>query len=157
MLKINRLQLQDLHRLRLVQTASAIAVLVGVLVLFGWVFDLELLKRSGNINLVTMKPNTALGFLLSGASLWLLQMGQGKKDSSSIVYLRVSRICAAIVTLIGLLTISQYLFGWNFGIDELLFQDEQNAIFTSHPGRMGFNTALNFFLVGIVLEMLAHP
>ncbi|WP_339458915.1 ATP-binding protein [Nodularia spumigena] len=156
MFKINPLQLEYLHRLRVVQAASAIAILVGVLVLLGWFFDLELLKRSGN-NLVTMKPNAALGFLLSGLSLWLLQMAQGKKDNSSIAYLRGSRICAAIVTLIGLLTLSQYLFGWNLGIDELLFTDKPDAIFTSHPGRMGFNTALNFILVGIALEILAHP
>ncbi|WP_414550871.1 ATP-binding protein [Anabaena sp. CCY 0017] len=157
MFNINRLQLQDLHRLRVVQVASAIPVLVGVLVLFGWLFEIEFLKRFGDINVVTMKPNAAVGFLLSGASLWMLQMREGKRDSYSIAYLRWSRICAAVVTLIGLLTISQYLFNWNLGIDELLFQDQPNALFTSHPGRMGFNTALNFILVGIALEILARP
>ena len=157
MFNINRLQLQDLQRLKVVQVASAIAVLVGILVLFGWLFGIELIKRCGDTSLVTMKPNAALGFLLSGASLWLLQMGQGNRESYSIAYLRWARICAAVVTLIGLLTISQYLFNWNLGIDELLFQDNPNALFTSHPGRMGFNSALNFILVGICLEILARP
>ncbi|GAX35199.1 ATP-binding protein [Nodularia sp. NIES-3585] len=156
MFKVKRLQLQGLHKLQVATVTSLIAVLVGVLVLLGWFFDLEFLKRFGDTSLVTMKPNAAVGFLLSGASLWMLQMGESKRDSSSIAYLRWSRICAATVTLIGLLTISQYLFGWNLGIDELIFPDQPNAIFTSHPGRMGLNSALNFILVGIALEILAH-
>ncbi|TVP60936.1 MAG: PAS domain S-box protein [Nodularia sp. (in: Bacteria)] len=157
MFNINRLQLQDLNRLQVAQVASAIAVLAGVLVLLGWFFDLDFLKRFGDTSLVTMKPNAAVGFVLSGASLWMLQVSQVHRDSSKVVYLRGARICAIIATLIGLLTISQYLFDWNLGIDELLFQDKPNAIFTSHPGRMGFNTALNFILVGIALLILAHP
>ncbi|HYW20534.1 MAG TPA: ATP-binding protein [Nodularia sp. (in: cyanobacteria)] len=157
MLNVNRLQQQDLDGLRVAKVASVIAVLISLVVLLGWFFDLDFLKRFGDTSLVTMKPNTALGFLLSGASLWMLQMGQGNRDSSGIAYLRCSRICAAAVTLIGLLTLSQYLFGWNLGIDELLFQDQANDVYTSHAGRMGFNTALNFILVGISLEILAHP
>ncbi len=157
MLEINRLQLQGLHRLRVAKVASTIVVLVGILVLFGWFFDLQLIKRFGDTSLVAMKPNAALCFLLSGASLWMLLRGHSNKSRSTIAYLRCSRICAAAVALIGLLTISQYWFGWNLGIDELLFQDKPDALFTSHPGRMGFNTALNFILVGISLEILAHP
>ncbi|MBE9201345.1 MULTISPECIES: ATP-binding protein [unclassified Nodularia (in: cyanobacteria)] len=157
MFNFNRLQLQDLHRLRVEQVASAIAVLVGVLVLCGWFFEIEFLKRFGDTNLPTMKANAALCFLLSGGSFWMMQMGQDQRQSSTIAYLSCSRICAAAVTLIGVLTLSQYFFDWNFGIDELLFPDDPNPIFTSHPGRMGFNTAFNFILVGIALEILAQP
>ncbi|MDP5337495.1 MAG: hypothetical protein NWQ28_02835, partial [Nodularia sp. (in: cyanobacteria)] len=82
MLDINRLQLQGLHRLQVAKVASTIAVLVGILVLFGWFFDLQLIKRFGDTSLVAMKPNTALCFLLSGASLWMLLIGHSNKSRS---------------------------------------------------------------------------
>ncbi|MEA5581582.1 ATP-binding protein [Nodularia harveyana UHCC-0300] len=157
MLNVKPLQMQDLDGLRVPQITSAIAFLVGVLVLFGWFFDLEFIKSFGNADLVTMKPNEALCFLLSGVSLWMLQKGKGKSTKDKIFYRRSSRICAGIVTLIGVVTLSQYLFGWNFRIDELLFADQPNALFTSHPGRMGFHSALNFVLVGISLLIFTRP
>jgi PAS domain S-box-containing protein len=156
MLHFNRLQLQDLYRFRVAKTASVITVLVSVLVLLGWFFDLEFLKTSGYKNLVTMKPNTSVCFLLSGACLWLLQTAKTKSSSDHINYRRYSRFLAVIVTLIGLLTISQYFFGWNLGIDELLFEDQPQPLLTSHPGRMGLNTAFNFILLGISLFLLSQ-
>ncbi|MDH6097545.1 ATP-binding protein [Anabaenopsis sp. FSS-46] len=156
MLNFHRLQLPSLHSLRVVQVASIITILVGVLVLFGWLFDIELIKTCGNTSLVTMKPNTALCFVLSGISLWMSQSKLSRKSNSTIPYLSCSRICAASVTLIGLLTLAQYLFGWNFGIDELLFQEQPTAVLTSPPGRMGFESALNFIFLGIALEISAH-
>jgi PAS domain S-box-containing protein len=156
MLNFNRWLLPSLDSLRVVQVASAITILVGVLVLFGWCFDIEFMKTCGNTSLVTMKPNTALCFVLSGISLWRSQIEQNKGGNDTNRYLPCSRICAASVTLIGLLTLAQYLFGWNFGIDELLFQEQTSAVLTSPPGRMGLNSALNFIFLGIALEISAH-
>lgn len=170
MLNVNSLRRQNLHRSLVAQVASAIVILVGIVVLFGWFFDIPFIKHSGFANLVTMKANTALCFLLAGVSLWLLPKQQVKRNKFAVdepdtenfpryrlAYWRISQALAIAVTLIGLLTLLQYLLGWNFGIDELLFADEPNALWTSHPGRMGFNTALNFMLVGRSLDLLAHP
>jgi PAS domain S-box-containing protein len=71
-------------------------------------------------------------------------------------YLTISRACAITVFIITALTLSQYLFGWNIGIDELLFPDSQTSVATSHPGRMGLNTALNFMLISVALEHLIN-
>jgi PAS domain S-box-containing protein len=60
----------------------------------------------------------------------------------------LSKICSVAVILIGLLTLIEYLFGWNFGIDELLLRS--SPVTTFYPGRMGLNTALNFILVGTI-------
>src|SRR5260370_811173 len=58
--------------LRSFSRASGVAVaIIGGLVLTGWVCSVELL-RSGLSRLVTMKANTAFGFVLAGLSLSLL-------------------------------------------------------------------------------------
>jgi hypothetical protein len=69
----------------------------------------------------------------------------------------LARVCAFTVFTIAALTLTQYLAGWDFGIDQLLFREEANAMLTSHPGRMGLNTALSFMLVGRSLELLEKP
>jgi PAS domain S-box-containing protein len=68
----------------------------------------------------------------------------------------LARFCAVTVTGIGLLTIIQYLFDWNFGIDELLFPDSPIVVTTSHAGRMGINTATSFTLIGLALYFIVQ-
>jgi hypothetical protein len=51
------------------RTAGISAIVVGCLVLVGWQFDIPMLK-SALPRLATMKVNTAIGFILVGASLW---------------------------------------------------------------------------------------
>jgi signal transduction histidine kinase len=128
--------------------ASIIVLLVGVFVLFGWVFDIPFLK-SVFPNMVTMKANTAGSFLLIGISLLLLQREKIQKKEHTI-----AQLCAGAVALVGLITLSEYFFGWNLGIDQLLFKEPVGAIGTSHPGRMAPNTALNFLLIGLALLLL---
>ncbi|MDZ8054783.1 MAG: ATP-binding protein [Aulosira sp. ZfuVER01] len=162
MFKVNRLHLQVPDRVAtqslIVKISSAIAIFIGGLVLIGWGFDIEFLKCGCNGNLVTMKANTALGFLLCGLSLWLAQNLQKDKGASPHhpFYFWCSRLCAIAVTLIGFLTVVQYIFGSNLGIDEFFFRDSPNALETAYPGRMGLNTALNFMLVGRSLELSLH-
>ncbi|MBE9207255.1 response regulator [Nostoc sp. LEGE 06077] len=167
MLKINRLQLQDIRNSILVKVAAAIAILAGSFVLFGWMFDIEFFKMGNNPRLFRMKANTALAFILLGLSLWLSQITKNKqadvdfrqklKGRRQVIYLCLARGLSLIPIIIGLLTIIQYLFGGNLGIDQLLFRDTQNSLLTSYPGRMGFNTACNFFFLGCALELLADP
>ncbi|MUG97678.1 PAS domain-containing protein [Scytonema sp. UIC 10036] len=127
-----------------VRVAGALVVSVGCLVLIGWVLDIAVLK-SVLPGLVTMKTNTALGFVLAGTSLFPLAQPTSRK-------LRlISRLCSFIVFLIGLSTLSEYLFGCDLGIDQLLFTEAHSAVATSHPGRMSPLTAFSFVLVGIAL------
>src|SRR5271170_4057412 len=96
------------------KAASAVVILVGCLVLVGWMFDVAALK-SILPNLVTKKANTAIGFVLAGVSLRLLQTQNRSRRQRNFGW-----ICAAAVTLMGLLTLSQDLFGWNLHIDQFL-------------------------------------
>ncbi|MEW6203232.1 MAG: ATP-binding protein [bacterium] len=137
-------------RFFVIPAASGITlVMVGGIVLAGWLFGIPVLK-SIHPDLVTMKANTALCFLLAGVALCFL-----------IAFPFVSRSCrfigygaAFIVFLIGILSLLEYLTGFDFRIDQLLFQEETGAVGTSHPGRMALNTAVNFILIGLALLLL---
>ena len=179
MLNINRLRLQDIFKiptnLLVGKVASAIAVFVGSLVLVGWWFGIEVLKRGFPGSPATMKVNTALCFVLCGVSLWLFLRGGGNNSKFKIQValsahqrcdsklfshfptLLISRVCAIAATTIAVLTVCEYLFGWNLGIDELLSRDSLTSIATLRPGRMGVNTALNFMLVGVALQIVVDP
>ncbi|MFQ4143771.1 PAS domain S-box protein [Chlorogloeopsis sp. ULAP02] len=167
MMHVNRLRQQSLnqissHSLLIGKLGSGFAIVVGSLVMFGWWFNLEVFKNCFNLSQVTMKGNTALCFVLLGISLWLsiksredsnirVISGQIHKHSYSLL---LARVCAFTVFTIGTLILTQYLFGWNFGIDQLLFLEEENPRLTFQPGRMGLNTAVNFILISKALELL---
>jgi signal transduction histidine kinase len=130
--------------------ASVAVTLGGCLVLVGWIFDIQILTTPCP-EWVTVKANTALAFVLAGMTLWLLQ-----GESADQWIRRIARIGASIVALLGLLVLSQYLIGWELGIDQLLVKDMFGGDGRQFnvPGRMAFVTALSFLLVGCALLLL---
>jgi PAS domain S-box-containing protein len=112
------------------------------MVLIGWLLNIPFLK-SELLGFVTMKANTAVGLILAGASLALLGWA-----SRSARKLRLSQACAVASTLLGLLTLSQYLLGLDLGIDQLLFREPSGTPGTLSPGRMAPASAVNFVLIG---------
>ena len=138
---------------RISRVLGSIAVVVGVLVLIGWAMDVSALK-SVLPGLATMKANTALAFVLSGTTVWLMASasltaaGPAPLSHRSRAREWIARACAALVALIGLLTVTQYLFGWELGIDELLAHDRGPQGQMPHPGRPSLGTAVNFALLG---------
>ncbi len=156
------------------RTAGLAVALIGCAVLLGWIFDIAALK-SLLPGLVSMKANTAICFILSGASLRLWHLGneradhplverripsgsaESRRNALASPFFLVSSSLAISVILISLLTLIQYGFQADFGIDELLFKDSAGAVDTSAPGRMAPNTALAFFLLGSALLLLSAP
>ncbi len=138
----------ELSLKRFSQAAGIFAILVGGAVLVGWILDLSVLK-SVLPGLVSMKANTALCFILGGASLWLLGSGKGGKRTRQI-----GQLAALSIASIGLVTLGEYLFSWDAGIDQLLFRGPAGGVGTSNPGRMAVLTALNFILLGLALLSL---
>ncbi|MEO8394944.1 MAG: hypothetical protein ABI700_18250, partial [Chloroflexota bacterium] len=119
--------------------AALLVIAVGSLIIVGWLFNIAILK-SLLPGLATMKFNTAAGFMLAGSGLLTLRRQP-----------RLTLVAAFIVLLLGLLTLCQYLFGWNLGIDQLLMHDAAGVGQTLYPGRMSPVTALNFCLIGCSL------
>jgi PAS domain S-box-containing protein len=128
------------------QTAGITGVILGCLVLIGWQFGIPSLK-SVLPGLATMKANTALGFILVGASLWLKLYVKSNKQ----IYL-AGQAGAALAALLGLLTLGEYIWELNFGIDQILYRDIQTSD-PSYPGRMSLTTAINFALLGTALVL----
>jgi len=133
------------------RAAGGIVAAIGFLVLAGWLFDISMLKSilPGSD---TMKANTALAFVLAGISLWLATRESENQQTNLF-----AKVCATLIVLISLLTLSEYVLSRNLGIDQFLFKDPltpENA----HPGRMSPVTALNFFMLALSLLLLdRHP
>jgi PAS domain S-box-containing protein len=146
MIEINQSQ-RSTTLLKISSKAIALLVIiVGCLVLAGWIFEIEAIKGGFLGNMTAMKVNTAIAFILSGLSLWLLQTQLGTFWSRF-----AAQAIALVVALIGLLTSTQYLFGWDLGIDQLVFHDTSPSVEKFPPGRMGFNTSASFALMGSAL------
>src|SRR5215510_6180373 len=132
----------DILQLIIVIAGSATAAL-GLAVMAGWHLHIETLLQL-HPTFVPMQYNAALSFVLCGTGLLALTRG----------WRRVAAACSALVTAIGLLTFSEYLFGINVGIDELLIK-AFITVQTSHPGRMAPNTAVCFMLAGAALWVMS--
>lgn len=112
-------------------------LLVGATVLTGWIFDISILK-SLNPNWVTMKANTALGFLLCGIVLICYDKWKN-----------VSKILSLFIAFIGFTVLIEYFFNIDLSIDQFIFKEEANTFGTVAPGRMAFISAIDFCLLGI--------
>jgi hypothetical protein len=126
---------------------ALLAIGVGIVVLLGWSLEVRALK-SILPGFAVMKPNTAVGFLGAGISLWLLtHLGEGADR-------RLAQIFACVPMLIGTLTLFEYITGMNLGIDMILFSKAPDLLKLSPPGRMTHVAALNLSLLGWSMLLL---
>jgi len=130
--------------LLLLQIGGAFAVLTGLLVLLGWALEVSALTTMSP-NLVPMRVNSAIAFILTGVSMYLLGIPPTPRR-------RVSQgIAAAIVASLGACTLLEYLFDCDLGIDSMLLGGAEVAGGFSHPDRMAPAGTLCFVLAGIAL------
>jgi len=136
---------------RFVIFASWLSILIGLLGFAGWLFHVHLLKTILP-GLVTIKANTAICFVLFGISLWL----QRKEPTRTRDTRRwAARALALIIAVVGALSLTEAAFGWDLGIDQLLFKELPEEAFGSvRPGLMSQVTAANFLLLGLALLFL---
>jgi signal transduction histidine kinase/CheY-like chemotaxis protein/PAS domain-containing protein len=141
---------EQLARYRAVSNTLAVfAFCIGCAAFLGWILDNQYLKRIYP-TLVTMKANTAICLMLVAVCVLLIN-----DRSSSPLKRGLTQLFAAIVGLVGLLTLSEHLFGWNTGLDQLLFYESPSEAGPSFPGRMGVAGSLNFFFFGLALLLLS--
>ena len=120
-------------------------MVIGLVVFAGWLFDVSDLKTIYAD--ITMKANTAVSLMLAGLSLFLLS-STGK--SSRTIALGAAIACGVI----GLLTLSEHIVGWDLHIDQLLFTEQPGALATISPGRMGITASSCFILLSTSMVLL---
>jgi len=127
----------------LILTSGIASIVLGATVLLGW--------YTHNVRLIQIDPayvpmqyNTALGFVLSGVGIITVISRHP----------RVAALSGIIIAAIGLLTLTQYVFACDIGLDQLLMK-HYITVKTSNPGRMAPNTALCFSIIGLTLLILA--
>src|SRR5258708_25797257 len=101
-------------------------MLFGLVALAGWAFHIPALTRVLP-GAVEMKANTAVALILCGVALLI------SADRAAVSLERIARGSALAVVAIGLATLAEYLFGWQFGIDEFLGKDTDDA-YNVFPG-----------------------
>jgi len=124
--------------------------LLGALALAGWLLHVEALK-SIIPGADPMKPNMAAAILLCGAALSLLS----RKTLTKPVRICTAAIAATVIIL-SALTIGEYLFNRDLGIEHWLIGDVRADLEGPHPGRMTPITAACFILVGVALFLASR-
>jgi len=123
------------------QVAAALAGLTGLVVLVGWIFSVQSLKGVAP-GLPNMKANTAVSVVVLAVAAFI-----PKRRA-------VVTLCGAFATVVGTLTVLEYLTRRSLGIDQLLFADTRTAV-QIHPGRPGLTTASYLLLLGVATILLA--
>jgi PAS domain S-box-containing protein len=121
---------------------GTLVALVGAAHLVAWLAGAMVQRGTSGI---TMKTNTALCLSLLGTSLCLLVA----RDTP--VTRHFARACAVLASLIGLLTLSENIFGWDLGIDQILAQEVSGALGMVYPNRIGTPASIGIALLGLAL------
>ena len=115
--------------IRSAQAMAAVVALVGLGHLIAW--ESGSLADLG-VGIVVMKTNTALCLLLLGWSL-LLQIPTRPRPWRRGAALAL----AAVPMVIGLLSLSENIVGWDLGIDQVLAHETLGALGVARPNLMG--------------------
>jgi PAS domain S-box-containing protein len=131
------------------KAAGIFSIVVGTLVLLGWLFDFSLLNRAPP-NQIAMKTNAAICFLLAGAALWLQS---DTVAQNSRLWNNTARFFIAVMLLIAASTLYEHLSGIDIGIDQLLFREAPGAFGTLAQNRMTSPATVSFLLIGCALAL----
>lgn len=123
---------------------AQIAMWIALFVIIGWFLKIPIFIQLLP-SYTPMQFNTALCILLLSIAEQALAHRKYK----------ISFIFSLFVLLFASITLSQYVFGGNYGIDHLFVRDLIAQVNTSHPGRMAPNTGLAFIFLSSALIILS--
>src|SRR5262249_34672214 len=93
-----------------------------------------------------MTYNTALCFVFAGVGLYAAAMQRSP----------LALISGSVLTFIGFVTLSEYVFGLDLGVDQVLMIDDIEKRFP-FPGRMAMATSIGFTLSGLSILLMIRP
>ncbi|HEV8216023.1 MAG TPA: HAMP domain-containing sensor histidine kinase [Gemmatimonadaceae bacterium] len=130
--------------------AALVCSSVGLLVLAAWALDPETTR--GALGGIAMPPNTALAFLIAGASLWIQ-----RQPRVSTLGRVVALALATSVLALGALSFAERAFDLRLGIGRLLFENRLASYPDLSSSGMATNSAVAFVLAGGALIVLDAP
>lgn len=137
------------HSLWLSRLLAGLVLVLGILVLLGWAFEITFLMYPFS-GLAAMNPITAVSFILLGFSL--LMLAGAKKASLKQV---AGSALAYIVLGIGILKLSEIILGADIHIDTwLCYSKMKTGVNGNLYNLMAPNTALNIVITSIALLLL---
>jgi PAS domain S-box-containing protein len=144
--------LPDQSKLRLfARILVYLTISLGILVLLGWKFDLDFLKRPLPY-LAAMNPATAILFILTGVSLLCLYPNPNSRVGRIDGY-----ILSGTVASIAIIRLLDSAFDFSIHIDLLPFAEKQEQeVASGFSNRMALHTAICFLLINAALPMLHH-
>ena len=126
------------------QGCALLVIILGIISATGWLLNIPVI-RGEFIGFPGTKFNSSIIFIMAGVCLYLLN----RKLSPNLLI--INRILAAMVTILGVLTLLEYATGVNIGMNQLF-----SSILPGSVGVLGKSRslgALNFVLLGIALLM----
>lgn len=128
-------------------SAAALVVALGISILISWKIGIEALQ--GFVpGFPRMNPLTASCFIASGAALWLMLPKETSRPRRC-----AGQILSGFAGICGLLKLAGTLWGWNLGVDEILFHSRLSTL--GHPpALMAIGTAVDFMLIAASLPIL---
>src|SRR6476469_502691 len=130
------------------RASSCLIAGVGLAVLLGWHFDIELL-RAGLPGRTPVNPATALALLLAASALWMHHQARGRPDSAPVRWLALT--ASSLVIALGMLTLIGYFIDHNLRVDQVLFGAQLAG------NRVAPNTGFALLLIGVALWLLNSP
>jgi serine phosphatase RsbU (regulator of sigma subunit) len=129
------------------QLAGAFVLLVGVLVLAGWMLERTPLGRL-HPRWIGMPANTALGLVVGAVALRL-----AGKEQPEPWRRRLALACAGLTVLLGLLTLGEYLLDRNLGLSQLLGGEPPAVGETGAPEQLRPIISLVLLPIGLALVL----
>lgn len=125
---------------------AVIVALVGLLVVFGWVTDIQVLK-SILPQWIPMRFITAVTFVFSGVSLYFIAKTVDRDEG--IAQAVVPLMSAIILAIMGILLVSRSI-GFKTGLDEFFIKEASSATNVFPPGFPSVGV-----IVGLIIFSLA--
>lgn len=120
---------------------------LGIITMIGWIEHIpSLVSTAPNYSLLWF--NTSLGFFIVGLGLFLPDVFPRLKSA-------VLLILGITLTIFAGLSLSQDIFNYSLGIDQL-FNKPWLDFSAPHPGRMADNNSVSFLLTGLTFVLMSR-
>src|SRR6266850_5039311 len=134
---------------RISQACGLLVILVSAAALIGW-FSGSVILKGMRATYIPMAPNTALVFLLLGASLTILA-------DRSIRFLYIIRLAVVLAVMLVVARMSEYLTAIELSVDHWVFRFPAEQVGLAPVGKMAFFTAITFLVLGTAFFLLTWP